>query len=87
MEHIVQIKKRFDNLSLMNKLIIVVSSNVMMILFIVLVSLKVSSNAYNQQLYKAVSGNLSFSSQTIAGTLKNVETLSSIIISSSTIQA
>lgn len=86
MEHIVQIKKRFDNLSLMNKLIIVVSSNVMMILFIVLVSLKVSSNAYNQQLYKAVSGNLSFSSQTIAGTLKNVETLSSIIISSSTIQ-
>lgn len=54
MEHIVQIKKRFDNLSLMNKLIIVVSSNVMMILFIVLVSLKVSSNAYNQQLYNAV---------------------------------
>lgn len=86
MRHIVQLRKRFDNLSLMNKLLTVVFSNVMLILFIALVSLKISSNAYNDQLYKAVSGNLSFSSQTIAGNLKTIETLSTIIISSSAIQ-
>lgn len=86
MRHIVQLRKRFDNLSLMNKLLTVVFSNVMLILFIALVSLKISSNAYNDQLYKAVSGNLSFSSQTIAGNLKSIETLSTIIISSSAIQ-
>ena len=61
-------------------------SNVVLILLIALIGLRISSNAYNEQLYKAIAGNLSFSSQTISSNLKSIETLSSVIISSSVIQ-
>ena len=86
MRYLNQIKRDFENLSMKNKLLAVVLSNVVLILFIALMGLRISSNAYNEQLYKAIAGNLSFSSQTISGNLKSIETLSSVIISSSVIQ-
>ena len=86
MRYLNQIKRDFENLSMKNKLLAVVLSNVVLILLIALIGLRISSNAYNEQLYKAIAGNLSFSSQTISSNLKSIETLSSVIISSSVIQ-
>lgn len=86
MRYLNQIKRDFENLSMKNKLLAVVLSNVVLILLIALMGLRISSSAYNEQLYKAIAGNLSFSSQTISGNLKSIETLSSVIISSSVIQ-
>lgn len=86
MRYLKRIKRDFENLSMKNKLLAVVLSNVVLILLIALMGLRISSNAYNEQLYKAIAGNLSFSSRTISGNLKSIETLSSVIISSSVIQ-
>lgn len=86
MRYLKRIKHDFENLSMKNKLLAVVLSNVVLILLIALIGLRISSNAYNEQLYKAIAGNLSFSSQTISSNLKSIETLSSVIISSSVIQ-
>ena len=86
MRYLKRIKCDFENLSMKNKLLAVVLSNVVLILLIALIGLRISSNAYNEQLYKAIAGNLSFSSQTISSNLKSIETLSSVIISSSVIQ-
>lgn len=77
---------KFKNLSMKNKLMAVVFLNAVLILLLALLGLKVSANAYNEQLYKAISGNLSFSSQTIADSLKSIETLSSVTLSSAAIQ-
>ena len=83
MRYLNQIKRDFENLSMKNKLLAVVLSNVVLILLIALMGLRISSSAYNEQLYKAIAGNLTFSSQTISGNLNSIETLSSVIISSS----
>jgi len=83
MEHL---KRKFENFSMKNKLMAIIFFNVVLILLIALMGLKISANAYNEQLYKAISGNLSFSSQTIASSLKSIETLSSVTLSSAAIQ-
>ena len=80
------VEGKFEDLSLKNKLLAMICSNVLLILLIALIGLKISSHAYNEQLYKAISGNLSFSSQTIASNLNSIETLSSVTISASVIQ-
>ena len=86
MNYLKRIKGKFEDLSLKNKLLAMICSNVLLILLIALIGLKISSHAYNEQLYKAISGNLSFSSQTIASNLNSIETLSSVTISASVIQ-
>ena len=61
-------------------------SNVVLILLIALIGLRISSNAYNEQLYKAIAGNLVLFLPDHFQQLKSIETLSSVIISSSVIQ-
>lgn len=86
MNHFRKLKQTFDNYSLKYKLFFILLCNGTLVFLISLLGLQLSSRAYNEQLFRAVSGNLSFSSQTIANTLKNVETMSSIAISSDTLQ-
>lgn len=81
-----KLKHKFDNLVLKYKLFSILLCNGAMILTAAFASLQLTSSAYNEQLYRAVAGNLSFSSQTIANTLKEIENVSSMVISSSIIQ-
>ena len=50
MRYLKRIKHDFENLSMKNKLLAVVLSNVVLILLIALIGLRISSNAYNEQL-------------------------------------
>ena len=70
MRYLKRIKHDFENLSMKNKLLAVVLSNVVLILLTSAHRAAHFFNAYNEQLYKAIAGNLSFSSQTISSNLK-----------------
>ncbi len=74
------------NMTLENKLLSIIFANILGILLIAFMGFSIISNAYNRQLYKAVSGNLTISAYSIANHLKNIETMSSVIISSDIIQ-
>ena len=52
MNYLKRIKGKFEDLSLKNKLLAMICSNVLLILLIALIGLKISSHAYNEQLYK-----------------------------------
>lgn len=76
----------FNGFSLRKKIYILTLLNVALLLFFATIGLQLSSAAQNRQLYRAISGNLSFSSHTIADKLKSVETLSASLIASNDIQ-
>ena len=78
--------KRLENLSLENKLMLIVLINIFLVFFIAIGGIRLISHSYNRQLYNAVAGNLSYSAQVISDQMKAMETLSSIIISSNAIQ-
>lgn len=79
-------KTVFDNFSLKYKLLLIVFIGCFFIFFAASLGLGIFFKVSNARLFRAVSGNLSFSSQAIADVLKSVETMSSTAISSSSIQ-
>lgn len=76
----------FKNLSLRWKIFFIVLLNVVSILLFSLLGFSILSKTYNELLYRSIAGNLSFSANTISTNLKDVERLSSIILSAPTIQ-
>ncbi len=81
-----KIKQLVRNLSLHTKMVMISLLTVTAISITTFGGLRYLNNAYNHQLYRVCAGNLSISSKTISERLKNVETLSSVMISSATIQ-
>lgn len=57
-----------------------------MILLFFLLALQISKYSYNEQLYRAIAGNLSFSASTISKHLKNIESFSSVVIAQKEVQ-
>lgn len=82
----IRLKKQLRNLSLKYKLFGMFFINSFILLTAFFLSFFICTKAYNQLLYKTVAGNLSYSSGTISDTMKNIETLSAMILSDSTIQ-
>lgn len=78
--------KRLKNLSLENKLMLIVLVNIFLVFSIAISGIRLISHSYNQQLYNAVAGNLSYSAQVISDQMQSIESLSSILISSNAIQ-
>lgn len=74
------------NLSLQRKISFILISNVAVLLLLFLLGFHVLSGAYNELLYRSIAGNLSFSSYTLSTSLKDVERLSTILISTPAIQ-
>lgn len=80
------IKRHIDNLALKYKFLFIMSVNFSVFLIIFITCFTIFTRTYNHLLYKTTAGNLSFSSSTISSGLKNIETLSSLIISDINIQ-
>lgn len=78
--------KQLGNLPLKQKLSGIILSVVILMLLFFFLAFQISRYSYNEQLYKAIAGNLSFSANTVSKNLKNIETLSSVIISQKEIQ-
>ena len=76
----------FKNLSLRWKIFFIVLLNVVSLLLFSFIGFTILSKTYNELLYRSIAGNLSFSANTISTNLKDVERLSSIILSTSSIQ-
>ncbi len=76
----------FKNLSLRWKIFFIVLLNVVSLLLFSLIGFTILSKTYNELLYRSIAGNLSFSANTISANLKDVERLSSIILSTPSIQ-
>lgn len=81
-----RIVRKLNNLSLRRKLLSIILFCSAFVYLIVLLSMNILTNAHNRQLYRAISGNMSFSSYIIAERLESIEDLSFLVISSSTIQ-
>lgn len=86
MKYITKLKQIFDEFTLKNKMRYILVFNSVLILSAALLGLQISAHTYNEQLYRAVAGNLSFSSHTISNSLQSIETMSSVAFSSDTIQ-
>lgn len=78
--------KQLGNLPLKQKLSGIILSVVILMLLFFFLAFQISRYSYNEQLYKAIAGNLSFSANTVSKNLKNIEALSSVIISQKEIQ-
>ena len=76
----------FKNLSLRWKIFFIVLLNVVSLLLFSFIGFTILSKTYNELLYRSIAGNLSFSANTISANLKDVERLSSIILSTPSIQ-
>lgn len=85
-KHRNSIRTKLTNLSLKNKFLGMFSLNSALLLVSFILCFSISVKAYNHLLYKTVAGNLSYSSDTISSTLKDIETLSSNILSDNIIQ-
>lgn len=72
--------KYLSNLPLKQKLSCIILSVLTLILLFFLLALQISKYSYNEQLYRAIAGNLSFSASTISKHLKNIESFSSVVI-------
>lgn len=74
------------NISLKWKIFFIVLVNVIALLSFSLLGFGILSGTYNELLYRSIGGNLSFSANTLSTNLKDVERLSSIILSAPDIQ-
>ncbi len=81
-----RLKNQFRNLSLKYKFLgmFLINSGILLAAFFL--CFFICTRAYNQQLYNTVAANLSYSSGTISSSMKNIETLSSMILSDAAIQ-
>uniref|UniRef100_UPI003AF17496 sensor histidine kinase n=1 Tax=Enterocloster sp. TaxID=2719315 RepID=UPI003AF17496 len=75
-----------SNLPLKQKLSCIILSVLTLILLFFLIALQISKYSYNEQLYRAIAGNLSFSASTISKHLKNIESFSSVVIAQKEVQ-
>ena len=78
--------KYLSNLPLKQKLSCIMLSVLTLILLFFLLALQISKYSYNEQLYRAIAGNLSFSASTISKHLKNIESFSSVVIAQKEVQ-
>lgn len=78
--------KYLSNLPLKQKLSCIILSVLTLILLFFLLALQISKYSYNEQLYRAIVGNLSFSASTISKHLKNIESFSSVVIAQKEVQ-
>ena len=78
--------KYLSNLPLKQKLSCIILSVLTLILLFFLLALQISKYSYNEQLYRAIAGNLSFSASTISKHLKNIESFSSVGIAQKEVQ-
>ena len=76
----------FRNMSLKWKMFSIVLVNITLLLIFFLFGFNLLSRTYNELLYRSVAGNLSFSSHTLSTDFKDIERLSSIILSTPSIQ-
>lgn len=74
------------NISLKWKIFFIVLVNVAALLLISLLGFRILSGTYNELLYRSIAGNLSFSANTLSTNLKDVERLSSILLSTPDVQ-
>lgn len=78
--------KYLSNLPLKQKLSCIILSVLTLILLFFLLALQISKYSYNEQLYRAIAGNLSFSASTISKHLKKIESFSSVVIAQKEVQ-
>ena len=78
--------KYLSNLPLKQKLSCIILSVLTLILLFFLLALQISKYSYNEQLYRAIAGNLSFSASTISKHLKNIESFSSVVLAQKEVQ-
>ena len=78
--------KYLSNLPLKQKLSCIILSVLTLILLFFLLALQISKYSYNEQLYRAIAGNLRFSASTISKHLKNIESFSSVVIAQKEVQ-
>lgn len=78
--------KYLSNLPLKQKLSCIILSVLTLILLFFLLALQISKYSYNEQLYRAIARNLSFSASTISKHLKNIESFSSVVIAQKEVQ-
>ena len=81
------IKKFFFNISIKYKLLVAVLINITIMCVFTIVGFSIFSNEYNKLLFNTIAENLAYSSQSITDQLKQIETLSSTITTSSIIQS
>lgn len=81
-----RLKHQLRNLSLKYKFLGMFFINSGILLAAFLLCFFICTRAYNQQLYKTIAANLSYSSGAISSSMKNIETLSSMILSDTAIQ-
>lgn len=81
-----RIRKRFNNTSLKHKLLSIILMSAAIILACSLCGSYLCTMLYNELLFKTIAGNLAVSSYSISEKLRNIETLSSSIISDPTVQ-
>lgn len=74
------------NITLKWKIFFIVLVNVIALLLFSLLGFGILSGAYNELLYRSIAGNLSFSATTLSTNLKDVERLSSILLSTPDVQ-
>lgn len=74
------------NISLKWKIFFIVLVNVAALLLISFLGFGILSGTYNELLYRSIAGNLSFSANTLSTNLKDVERLSSILLSTPDVQ-
>lgn len=74
------------NISLKWKIFFIVLVNVIALLLFSLLGFGILTSTYNQLLYRSIAGNLSFSAHTLSTNLKDVERLSSILLSTPDVQ-
>ncbi|MGN0373131.1 MAG: sensor histidine kinase [Enterocloster sp.] len=82
-----KLRKRYADSSLRYKLIAIALFNSITITICALFGYRLYTSAYEHLLFKATAGNLSLTSYKISEQLENMESLSSLVISSSVIQA
>ena len=81
-----KIRHKLSNLPLLQKMLVIVLNNVFFVMVLVIFSLHLCTNAYNELLYKAVAENLTQSAYTISDSLNSIVNMSSSIIAAPEIQ-
>ena len=81
-----KIRHKLSNLPLLQKMLVIVLNNVFFVMVLVIFSLHLCTNAYNELLYKAVAENLTQSAYTISDSLNSIVNMSSSIIVAPEIQ-
>ena len=84
--HIADIRRNLESVSLRYKLIAIMLFNSIAITVCAVFGYQIYTKAYNQLLFNSIAGNLSLTSYKISEKLENIETLSSMMLSSPSIQ-